>query len=239
MSTMMVPSPPEVDQLPEVRFLTVRANLLPDEVLESRRVRRVRKVVLFAIVATVGLMAAWAGVAFLQTTSANADLHSAETQSTLLTQEQSHYASLVQAQEQASAIDHHLATLMAYDIDWAKFDAEVMASVTRGTVITAFQADANVPSPGTAAAPLSSTATDGVEAFNTTGATPIGTVHITATATTLTAFTALLNSLDKVPGITAMFPADVTRTQGIFTANAVGVLTSAAEGGRWTSTGSN
>jgi hypothetical protein len=127
-----------------LRITPIAADLLPAEVAQSRHTKRVRRLVVFALVVFVALLGAWYGGEYLRTEVQRADLSAAQDTVTDLKVRQKKYNGLVRIQAQTAAIDAQLATLMANDVQWATLIASVRQAVPAGVELTGVNATVNL-----------------------------------------------------------------------------------------------
>ncbi len=105
LSTAPEAEQPELDPL---RLLPITANLLPPEITDARRTRKVRRVAAAIVAGALVLTAVWYFVAKQQTSHAQSSLDQAEQQSVSLTHKEASYANLVKVQADAAAINSKL-----------------------------------------------------------------------------------------------------------------------------------
>jgi Tfp pilus assembly protein PilN len=230
MSTIILPEAPAPQPAPAppaevTRFVAIRADLLPDEIVSARRVRRMMRNVAIGLAAVVALVICGYGASAWQTSSAKDSLASVQGKSTSLLHQQRLFASLVLAQSQAAAIKAELAKLMVGDLSWTEMLATLRKSAPAGTTITNVMATMTVAAADAAAG--------GIGVLNRSGKQQIGTLTISGTAPDKNAIAAYIDALSNVPGLAAAVPATVTAQGGklLFTANVI--ITSDALGGRY------
>jgi Tfp pilus assembly protein PilN len=227
MATTLVP-PTTTPKSPsgEVRFVSVRAHLLPDEVVSARQVQVLRKQVLVGLVVVVALLIGWFGVSKWQTISANSDLSKAEHRGVALQTEQNRFASLVQAQNQITTIQSQLVTLMAGDLSWKTMLTTLRAKAPSGVGIDSVDGVLTSGAGAGAAAP-------GSAVLNMSGQPAVGQLTVTGTAPDKRTVAAYSDSLATVKGLTAPLVSSVTAEEkGVkFTISAV--ITADALGGRY------
>jgi Tfp pilus assembly protein PilN len=202
------------------RILPIAADLLPPEIAETRHVRRVRRLVISAVVLVAALVVGWYGVTVRTHSDAEADRQSIlDTSQDLTRQKHKQYDELTRIQSDSGKIDDRLRKVLAYDLSWSKLLASLRSTA----------AAKNVRLNGVTAA-LNQDALVGKAASDV-----IGTVTLTGTAQTKAAVAAYVDALGTVPGVTDPFPSDTTQeTTGVaFTIHVD--ITKAALGGRFTS----
>jgi Tfp pilus assembly protein PilN len=227
------PPPTPAAAAPAVlRAVGVFANLLPDEVVASRRARVVKRYVLLGLAATLFLLVTGFGLAWWQTQRAQGDLSAAQDQASALQHRQREFQPLVTAQGQSAQIESSLGKLMVGDLQWMHLLDTIRASATRGISITSLTGTVTV---GAAVPPGGTPGTsDGLDVLNRTGQLQVGTMTISGTAVDKNTVAAFVDTLGKMPGLAAAFPASVTSTNGKLTFSVQVILTSDALGGRFT-----
>ena len=130
------PRPSPVMPGQPLRFVAVRANLMPDEVINARRTEVVRRRVVIGLGALLVLLLGGFGSAWLQTASANGDLSDEQHRTQALLDQQQDYAPLVAAQKQTADINAQLAQLMVGDVRWQPMTATVRGDAPAGVGIT-------------------------------------------------------------------------------------------------------
>jgi len=207
MATTLVHEPPAPAKPPTtdgVRFVAVRANLLPDEIVSARQLEVVRKQVVFGLVLVVGLLIGWFGLSWWQTTLAHGDLDDAQHQTTALQQQQNAFGPLVSAQVGAAGIRTQLQTLMAADVPWKTVIGQVRAHAPGGVALTTIAASVNAgnAATGAGAAPIAPPTANGKAV--------VGQITVTGRANTKNAVAAYADSLNRVPGLTGSLITSVT-----------------------------
>jgi Tfp pilus assembly protein PilN len=192
--TAALTSPEQVAADRPLRMVRVSANLLPVEILDSRRERKVRRVVLAALAGCLVLMAAWYALARYQTADAQDTLSGVQEQVTSLQNQQHKYSGVVATQAQAEAIGKQLNDLFAGDIQWSALLSSIRAAVPAGIGLTSLACALNDPK--------ATVAVGGVTTLpNMTASKPIGSVTISGTATSKTVVATYMDALAKVANI--------------------------------------
>lgn len=224
-TTLIPPSPPAARPAStEVRFVPIRANLMPDEVLSARQVVVVRKQVLLGLVAVLVMLIAWFGLSWWQTHEADSSLADLQRQGLALQSQQSQFTPLVQAQTQIANTRTQLEQMMVGDLSWktmlttlrAKAPAGVEVQSITGTVTTA-----------------SSNAAAGNGVLNQTGSASIGQLNITGTAPDKRTVAAYADALSRIAGVTAPLISSVEASSRPLSFSITAVITSDALGGRY------
>lgn len=241
MATTMIPdtgapSPVPAAGLDAVRVVSIRANLLPDEVLVSRRADAVRRRVLTGLGALLVLLVAAYGASWLQTRSANSDLAGVQAKGTSLQSQQQQFAPLVKAQADAQTIKLQLQNLMVGDLAWSKMLVSLRAKAPAGLTLTQVTSTMTAPTAapaagasGAAAAPQQA----GPGSLNQTGRQQVGTLTITGTARDKKAVADYADRLTTVKGLTSPFITNVTVLNRTATFGMTVIITSDALGGRY------
>lgn len=222
-----------------LRFVTLRADLLPDEILDARQSLIMRKRVLVGLAVLVVILIGWFGLARWQTSSAGDDLDTVKQDSVALAQEQARYAPLVRAQDDVKSIDARLRTLMAGDLPWQRMLSTLRADAPRGVTLT------NVTGSVTTGVVTSSgvTGTTNTQAqpdvLNQTGSRAVGTLTITGTAPTKASVAGYADRLAKSKGLAAPLISSVTVANRAVTFTMNVLITTNALGGRYSGKAGN
>jgi hypothetical protein len=214
-----------------LRILPIGTNLLPVEIVESRRNRKVRRLVLSALAVFTVLLAMWYGVSALQTTVARGALSDAESDVQRTTRQQRQFGDLVQAQSESQTITAQLNAVLASDLRWTSLTtalqqaapADVHVSMVAGA-LSATSSGAALENPQSARLP--STTTD----------TLLGTLTIGGAASSKASIADYLATLAKVPGLADPFVTELVEKDGSLEFTMQMDITSAAPGGRYAPT---
>ena len=176
MATTLVHEPPAA-KFPGgdgVRFVAVRANLLPDEIVSGRQLDVVRKQVVLGLLVVVALLIGWYGLSWWQTAAAHSQLDDAQHRTTALTQQQDQFGPLVQAQNETATVRRQLQGLMAYDVPWKTVIASLRTSAPAGVTLSTIAATVNAGAGSTTGgAPVAALPLDQA------GTLPIGQIALT------------------------------------------------------------
>ena len=225
------PRPKPVE--PVLRYPAIRANLLPDEVIASRRLATLKKQIGVALVALLGVIVLAYGFSWWQTSSARGDLSNAQHATAQLQAKQQAFTPLLNTQQQVRTVQTALHQLMVGDVQWTQLlevlgRAALPLHVTIDSVqavMTAGAATANAPGQA------------GIGVLNQTGDRGIGTLALTGTAPDQKAVAAFVDSLATLPGLAAPFPANVsTQGSGALQYSVNVLITTKALGGRYATT---
>ncbi|HET6878335.1 MAG TPA: hypothetical protein VFH38_12455 [Jatrophihabitans sp.] len=175
------------------------ADLLPPEVVAARRVRGIRKVVAYVVLAIVLLAGAGYGYAYWQVHKASTALTAAQAQTATLAAEQQKYDVVVQVQGETQHVQSELGTLLTGDVDLSHLVAAVVQRSPVPSGITSIQVTLTGAA-GAAAAPT------GADALDMSGHQHIGTITLSGVARTLDQVAAYVTQLSQLPGVVTVFP---------------------------------
>jgi Tfp pilus assembly protein PilN len=221
------PAPSPARAAGEVRFVAVRANLMPDEVLSARQVVVVRKQVLLGLVVVLVLLIGWFGLSWWQTRSANDDLADAQRQGIALQSQQTQFTPLVQAQAQITNIRTELQQVMVGDLSWKTMINDIRSKAPAGISFATIS--------GSIASGSGSTSAGGSDVLNQTGSASVGTLTIQGGADSKRTIAAYADALSNVRGLAAPLIAAVDAHADPITFTITAVITTDALGGRYTS----
>jgi Tfp pilus assembly protein PilN len=229
MSTVLTTKPPTSER-PLIRVV---ANLLPDEVVDARRVRHVRRRVVLAVIVLVLLLAGWDVYARMQTSKAQTNLTAIQNQTASLQARERTFAQVSTVQAQTAAITGQLHMLMTGDLAWSALLRTLNAQAPAGLTVTNVSGAMFASGAGTRSTTQSGTATGGTGVLDGSGQTPAGTLTVTGTASDERVIASYLDTLGRVKGLAVPFLTNlgVQDRHLSFTANLV--ITTAALGGRW------
>jgi Tfp pilus assembly protein PilN len=226
-TTLVPPSPSPAPSRPsagEIRFVAVRASLMPDEVLSARQVLVVRKQVLLSLVAVLIALIAWFGLSWWQTQSANSNLDDLQRQGVALQSQQGQFTPLVQAQAQITNTRGQLEQLMVGDLSWKTMLTTLRDKAPAGVALQTISGDVTDSAAGTANA-------TGV--LNQTGSSSIGVLTVTGTAPDKRTVAAYADALSRVKGVAAPLISSVQSAARPVTFTITADITSDALGGRY------
>jgi hypothetical protein len=226
MTTLALP-PSEVEplKLDPLRLLPVAANLLPPEVTDARRGRKVRVAVIVLLVAALGGTVAWDISAGNQKSAVADQLAKVQSDNTRLIHQQSSYNELVQAQTTDRAISTQLALLMASDLQWSELVPSVVNALPVGASITTITGALAGGNAAIAQLP------------GITDSSAIGTITVKGSAADKVTIAAYVDALTKVSGVAAPYVTSAQQqTGGQYQFSLDLEITKAELGGRFTST---
>lgn len=218
----------------EVRLLSIAADLLPEEIVAARRVRRNRSIAISTLVVVVVGLGAWYGVARYQTARAERTLARAQSQVQRLQGQQGAFAEVINAQNQSQAIRGQLASLLAEDLPWSPVLAELRDAAPKGVQVVAVSGTLTVASGegGTRAAGGGTGASS--RASGGRGEQPVGTLTVSGAAESRTGVAAYVDALAGLPGLGNPLLADMVTQDGELHFTVRVEITRAALGGRYT-----
>jgi hypothetical protein len=117
-TTALMPVDPSVSPQQAARVLSIRANLLPQDVSDGRRARRTRAVVLVAVVLVLNLLGAWYWKAATLKADAAAEFDDVTRQVALVQKRQDAYTPLTKIKSSNTLVSGQLAKLTANDLPW-------------------------------------------------------------------------------------------------------------------------
>ncbi|HYN95420.1 MAG TPA: PilN domain-containing protein [Pilimelia sp.] len=218
MTTLM--SPEATTAAPAPPAPTITANLLPPEIIDARKGRKVRFTVLAAVGGVFLLLAGWFGVALYRTSTAEDRLASTQVEEQNLNNEEKRYGELVRAQQQSGAIEVQLSTLLAGDVRWSALLSAAQSAAPAGvrvTGVTGTLADSTLAG-GRGGNPAGNSGGDTgagqVRLPNTSGKELIGQLTITGTGTDKARVAAYVDALGRVERIANPMLGDATAVSG-------------------------
>ena len=113
-----------------------RVHLLPPQVLINRRGKVIRRRLGFGVIVVVVLVAAGFGVASLTLANSQANLLTAQSQTSSILQEQAKYGDVLKVKADASSIQSSQKLATAQEILWAPFYSSFEATLPAGSSIT-------------------------------------------------------------------------------------------------------
>lgn len=224
-TTLIPPTPPAPRPAPGndvVRFVAIRADLLPDEVRSARQTVALRHRVLIALCVVVALLVGWYGYSWWQTSSARNDLSAAQHKGDGLQSQVLEFTPLVRAQSQVQAIQAQLRLLMTGDLSWQSLLGTLRAKAPHGVEITAVSGTVNAAAAGGTASSL-----------NRSGSPTVGQLTVTGSAPDKRTTAAYADALGTVKGLTAPLITSVTSANNAVTFTVSLLITSDALGGRY------
>jgi Tfp pilus assembly protein PilN len=221
------------------RIPSIAVNLLPTEITDGRRSRKVRKIVIATVVGFAVVVLAGYGVAATLTSVASLKVSDSVAQTHRLTQQQRQYAEVTRVQAESKAINAQLAALLANDLQWSALVSSLRTAAPPGVRVLTVAA-ALTPAPGAGAAkaapapPAQETTTPGTKAAPAAAARTIGSLTVSGTGTSKDALAAFLDELATVSGLANPLLTSVTVQDDEQSYTMHVDITAAALGGRYT-----
>lgn len=235
MTTVLTPPEPAGTDRRPLRILPIAANLLPTEIVELRRGRKVRRRVIAALAAFAVVLGGWYGLARYQTSTAHDALSAAEADAQVVIRQQRAFGEVISVQADSQAIQTQLSSLLTHDLRWSRLLTSLNAAMPDGMAVTGVSG-ALTATAGTAAAGAGPTST---QLPNTSGRDLVGTLVVTGTATGLNAVAAYLDALGKTAGLgNPTLDGVIAQDDGLHFTLRLDITTSAL-GGRYTDQGGN
>lgn len=180
------------------------ADLTPSELVASRQLRQLRKVLVGCLIFVVVLCAGGYAYAWSKNSSAQSTLDKANSRTAQLTAEQSRYVGVTRVETTVAGIQAKVATLMKTDVDVAQLIAKVRTALPASMGITQLGITFSSAAAGGPAA-----ATSSVD-----GHAVIGKVTMSGIGRTLDDLSAYVDALGTIPGIADLLPSSNTATKG-------------------------
>ena len=230
-STTLTPLDPALSPHRAVRILSISAELLPAEIVASRRARRSRGWVVIALVLVFALLTVWYVAARIDVNDANRDLSVVTRQATTLQKKQTKsYREVVDVQNQTVTITKELKSLLADDLLWANL-LDTLRDTGAGSGVTVAGINGSLDK---------AAGTDtGATLPSTSKASVVGTVTVTGSAPdkpTIAKYVDALNKLTTVanPYLTTANKSADTNGDSVWQFNITIDVTSVALCGRFT-----
>ena len=189
------------------------ADLTPPELIASRRLRVLRKLLAAALSVLLVLLVLGYGYARLQAHSAASSLADVNLRTVQLRAEQNKYGTVTRVKSSIDSTNVTIAKLMASDVDMGKFLAEVRQALPATMSINSIDLTVSQAGAGAAAA-VKAAATNSLD---TSGHLPIGKMQLAGSSHSLTDLAGYLTSLQQVAGVTDVVPGTNTVSGGTVT----------------------
>ena len=172
------------------------ADLTPPELIESRRLNVLRKIIGAALALLVVILAAVYAFAYLGNSSASDALSAEQSRTSSLIASQSQYSNVTRIQAKLTQIDGQLKTVMGSDVDMQPLVASLRAALPntmslKNIVLSLTPATAN------------SAAASGL---NMSGHQVVGSVTLSGDARSLAGVSAYVDALGALPGVEVVRP---------------------------------
>jgi Tfp pilus assembly protein PilN len=210
-----------------LRMVAIQANLLPTEVTDARRDRRVRRATVLGIAIVLVLLTAWYGQASYDTSTQQNRLTTAQDNVQNLTNQQKKYSDLLGTQEKIQTISNQLSTVLADDLQWSKLLVGLAGVAPGGITLSAVSGELNSVSFETG------TGTTVNRLPNGTSYKTIGTLTLAGIATTKPILASYADQLTTVTGLAAPLIVSTLLADGKHSFTLKLEITAAALGGRF------
>lgn len=216
-----------------LRLLPIAADLLPPEIVDARRARKVRRLVLTGLLLFTLLIGAWYAAVRYQTATARESLAIAQSDAQRVLHQQRAFGEVVEVRAESREITTQLAELLATDLRWSRLVGAVQRAAPSGVALTGLSG--TVTAGAEAARPSASAAAGQLP--NTTGEQPVGTLTVSGTAGSKAAVAAYVDALAKIAGLGNPLVGGVTLEDGVLEFTVQLDITEGALGGRHASGG--
>jgi Tfp pilus assembly protein PilN len=227
-------TPEPVSALPlgaPARFVTVRAHLMPAEVIARRRVGAMKRQVTVALAVLLLAVLGWFSAVVWTTHNAKTQLAAAQSHTTALQQEQRQFAPLIAMQSNAATINNELTQLMVGDLRWNAMletlrrlgGSRILLTSVNGTITSGAGSQTQGQAGGTT----------GIDHLNTSGSPEVGTLTIQGSAPDKDTVAAFVDALTGVTGLNSPLVASVSGAAGHLTFTVNVLVTKQALGGRY------
>ncbi|GAA1602931.1 hypothetical protein [Actinoplanes couchii] len=199
MSTALMPIDPSVSPQQAARILTIRADLMPPEIRESRRSRVTRSVVVVLVVATLAVLGAWYAQATIAKQNAEEEYNDTFQSLTSVrsAQKTDELKALVEYQDGGTTLNTELSAVMASDLSWTNM-LSLIRDRAAGTKVTLSQIDAGL--------------SEQAAGTSTEASTAIGTLTITGTAENKRVVADFVNEFGDLKDVVNPFVTSVTNS---------------------------
>jgi Tfp pilus assembly protein PilN len=208
----------------ELPMLPIAADLLPPEIVNDRRDRKVRGVMIVAVVAFTAVLGGFFAVTKYQTALAEEDLTNAQGEVTSLTQKQRDYQELNQTKSDSKKITDQLKVLLAKDLQWGPLLSAIRGIAPDGVIVTGMTASLAAGDPQANPNSLPKTYTE----------KQVGTIMLAGTAADKAQIAAFSEALGQVKGLGDPLVTGVSATEDGYRYGIQVDITAAALGGRYT-----
>lgn len=178
----------------------IAANLIPQELINARHLKVLRRLMAAGIVALLASCAGGYYLAASDNSSASSDLATVADRTLQLEAEGRNYSDVVAIQGSVRQVQNQIAQLMGGDVDLAALMGELRAALPE--TMTIDQETITISTAGVAGA-ASSSATSGLD---TSGLPRIGTITISGTGQTLDDLPDYIDRLQGVTGLVDVLP---------------------------------
>lgn len=184
------------------------ADLTPPELIATRRLRLLRKLLAAGLSVLLVLLAAGYGYARLQARSASSELADANLRTVQLHSEQNKYNTVTQVQGSIETVQQAISKLMASDVDMSGVLGELRTALPSSMTVDSL--DLTVSQAGAAAAKAAS-----LNSLDTSGHQTIGKINLEGDAHSLNDLAAYVTNLQAVPGVIDVVPGNNSMSGGV------------------------
>jgi hypothetical protein len=185
------------------------ADLTPPELIASRHLKFLRKLMFTGLAALLVACAGGYAVAFLQHSSASSALSDQQFRTSQLRVESGKYAGVTQIQSNVAQIQGQVTKIMVGDVDLPKLLIGIRAALPGTMTIKQQSLTLNTAGPVGGGA--------GSTQLDTSGHVRIGTVSLSGSGRTLNDLSGFIDKLKKVPGVVDPIPTSNLVDQGAVT----------------------
>jgi hypothetical protein len=225
MTTDLMPAEPAAPGIPDdraLRILSIATNLLPTEIVDSRRQRKVKRIILTSLVIFTLWLGGWYAEARHEASAAQNSLVASESNVQRLQRQQSAYSEVVSAEAETQAITNQLTALLAGDLQWARLMSALQTSAPQGIAVSGVFGE------------YKPTANAGGDATGVAAQKPIGALTVTGSGTTKAVIAEYVDALAKAPGLANPLLTDMSLLNGVLAFTIRLDITQSALGGRYT-----
>jgi Tfp pilus assembly protein PilN len=172
-------------------------DLTPPELIASRRLKVIRKLIALAAVLLLLVCLALYSFAWMQRQSASQALAREQQRTATLQSEQHKYNDVTEMQSSLSQVQGQLRTLLAGDVSFPSLISELRSSLQPGMTIDNLSVTVNLP--GASAAGAGSSAAG--NSLDTSGHPHIGTITLSGASTTASYIAAFADKLSSLKGL--------------------------------------
>jgi Tfp pilus assembly protein PilN len=195
-TTALMPVDPSVSPQQASRVLTIRANLLPQDISDGRRARLTRTIVLIAVVLVLALLGGWYWTAAAQKKDADLEFEQVTRQVAAVQLQQRQYRTLTETKNSNIVMKKQLATLLKNDLSWQNMlDLLRDTGADAGVVVTEIGGEL---------------ADDATGSAGTLDDDEVGELTITGNAPQKKAVAAYVDALDKLTYVDGPFVTSLT-----------------------------
>ncbi|WP_133872961.1 hypothetical protein [Paractinoplanes brasiliensis] len=243
--TSLLPVDPAVSPAQANRILTIRANLLPEEITAGRSARRTRGGLIVAVVLVLAVLGGWYYYAVQQLDTANDNLDTASGQVLRAQQAKRGFAGVTGIINDRDALTADLKALMANDLPWATTTDKLRANAAAagvtieeisGTVLMDQAATTTTPADSASGTAASGAASAGAASAGTASAAarPVGNVTLAGTAPDKPQIALFIDKLADLDGFADPYLTNLSLNDGKYDYAISVKVTSAALCGRFT-----